>query len=130
MMTTVTEETFTQEVLASSVPVLVHFQAPWCGICRLITPILNQAIADWPVALRLINVNADENFKLANHYKLRTLPTLLYIEGGQIIHRIEGIDSCDDFRRCLESISCRYGLETAYSSRSAVSELHTSIDEL
>ncbi len=123
MMTTVTEETFTQEVLASSVPVLVHFQAPWCGICRLITPILNQAIADWPVSLRLLNINADENFKLANHYKLKTLPTLLYIEDGKIVHRIEGIDNRDDFRHRLESISCRYDLETVCSSRLAEDEL-------
>ena len=130
MMTTVTEETFTQEVLASSVPVLVHFQAPWCGVCRLITPILNQAIIDWPVSLRLINVNADENFKLANHYRLKTLPTLLYIEGGKIVHRIEGIANRDDFRRRLESISCRYGLETAYSSRSAFGEMQIRNDEL
>ena len=130
MMTTATEETFTQEVLASSVPVLVHFQAPWCGVCRLITPILNQAIADWPVSLRLINVNADENFKLANRYKLQTLPTLLYIEGGKIVHRMEGIANRDDFRHCLESIAGQYGLETVCSSRSAVGELQTLNDEL
>lgn len=130
MMTTVTEETFTEEVLASSVPVLVHFQAPWCGLCRLITPTLNQAIADWPVSLRLLNINADENFKLANHYQLKMLPTLLYIEGGKIVHRIEGSANREDFCRRLESISCRYGLETAYSSWSATGELQVIKDEL
>ena len=120
MMTTVTEENFTTEVIASSVPVWVHFRAPWCGVCRLISPLLAQAQAEWPVPVKLFDVNADENFRLANQYQLKTLPTLLYIEGGKITHRIEGIASRDDFRIRLGNIACRYQLETAYSSRSAL----------
>ena len=119
MMTTLTEETFSQEVLASSVPVLVHFQAPWCGLCRLIKPVLNQIKSEWPVPIRLLDINADENFKLANYYQLKTLPTLLYIEGGKIVHRIEGIAGRDDFRDRIESIASRYKLESVYSSCSA-----------
>ena len=130
MMTTVTEETFSQEVLASSDPVLVHFQAPWCGICRLIMPILDQLKSEWPVSVSLINVNADENFKLANRYQLKTLPTLLYIEGGKIIHRIEGIASRDDFRDRMEKIASRYRLETVYSSLAGGGELRALNDEL
>ena len=124
MMTALTEETFSQEVLASSVPVLVHFQAPWCGICRLIKPVLNQLKNEWPVPMKLLDINADENFHLANYYQLKTLPTLLYVEGGKIVHRIEGITSRDSFRDRLECIASRYKLETVYSSRSA------DIDEL
>ena len=130
MMTTVTEETFSQEVLASSDAVLVHFQAPWCGICRLITPILDQLKNDWPVSVNLININADENFRLANRYQLKTLPTLLYIEGGKIVHRIEGIASRDDFRVRMEKLASRYRLETVYSSLSAVGERQALSDEL
>jgi thioredoxin 1 len=119
MMMTVTDDNFQQEVLTSSVPVFVHFQAPWCGICRLISPILNSYQAKWPVPVRLFDVNADENFKLANQYQLTTLPTLLYIENGQVIHRIEGFESRDAFRNSLEDIAYRYRLENTFSSRSA-----------
>lgn len=118
MMTTVTEENFHQEVLASSVPVLVHFRAPWCSICRLITPIVTSVQSEWPGQLRLFDVNADENFKLANQYQLRTLPTLLYMEKGKVIHRIEGFSSRDAFRSRLQDIAYRHHLESTVTSLS------------
>lgn len=130
MMTTVTEDNFTKEVLHSSVPVLVHFRAPWCGVCRLISPVLAQVQAEWPVPVKLFDVNADENFKLANQYRLKTLPTLLYVEGGKVVQRLEGFVSRDDFREQLEAIACRYRLETAYSSRSVMGDLRRVNDEL
>jgi len=118
MMTTVTEDNFNQAVLASSGPVFVHFRAPWCGICRIASPILNSYQEQWPVPLRIFDVNADENFKLANQYQLTTLPTLLYIENGEVLHRIEGFESRNDLRDRLEAIACRYRLENAFVSRS------------
>ena len=116
MMTTVTEDNFNQEVLASSVPVFVHFQAPWCGMCRLISPILNGYKASWPTQVRILEINADENFKLANQYQLKMLPTLLYIEKGQVIQRIEGFKSRDTFRAHLDNLACRYRLESTFES--------------
>ena len=114
-MTTVTDENFAHEVLASSAPVIVHFQAPWCGICRLITPVLSAFQAEWLGSIRVLEVNADENFKLANHYQLKTLPTLLYIHQGQVLHRIEGFSSRESLRSRLEDIANRYRLESNYS---------------
>ncbi|MGB3301013.1 MAG: thioredoxin family protein [Phormidesmis sp.] len=112
MMTmTVTEDNFNQEVLSSSTPVLVHFRAPWCGICQLISPILNSYRDEWPEPLHLFEVNADENFRLANQYQLTTLPTLLYIENGQVLHRIEGFKSREGFRDRLKDIACCHRLK-------------------
>ncbi len=116
MMTTVTEDNFNQEVLASSVPVFVHFQAPWCGICRLISPILNSYKAKWPTQVRILEINADENFKLANQYQLKTLPTLLYIEKGKVIQRIEGFEGREIFRAHLDNLACRHHLESTFES--------------
>ncbi len=115
VMTTVTDEHFNQEVLSSSTPVVVHFQAPWCGICRLITPVLNAFQTDWPGLIRVIEVNADENLKLANLYKLKTLPTLLYIEQGQVLERIEGFRSRELLRTRLNEIAYRYRLGSTFS---------------
>ncbi len=114
-MTTVTDENFDREVLSSSVPVIVHFQAPWCGICRLITPVLNTFQTDWPGFIRVLNVNADENLRLANFYRLETLPTLLYIEQGQVVDRLEGFRSRELLRTRLNAIANRHLSGTALS---------------
>ena len=114
-MMTVTDENFGQEVLASSAPVIVHFQAPWCGICRLISPVLNSFQLEWPGSVRVVDINADENLKLANLYELKTLPTLLYIENGTVIERIEGFRSREILRRRLDDIAHRYQLENTFS---------------
>lgn len=123
MMTTVTEETFNQEVLASSVPVFVHFRAPWCGICRLVSPVLTSFQAERSDQLRLFDVNADENFRLANRYQLKTLPTLLYIENGEVVGRIEGFQGREALRAQLEGVVYRQQLESnlgnSFLSRSA-----------
>jgi thioredoxin 1 len=102
MVLTVTERTFQREVLDSPELVLVNFGAPWCGLCHLISPIVQTSAAQWGEGVKLVGVNADENFKLANTYRLQSLPTLLLFARGKVIQRLEGFSSRDDFRKSLE----------------------------
>jgi thioredoxin 1 len=83
--------TFEQEVIQSSSPVLVHFGAPWCGPCRMIEPLLARFQAECSSPLKLIRINADENIKLTSHYRIKTLPTILFFEHGELLHRVEGM---------------------------------------
>jgi thioredoxin 1 len=85
------EQSFTQEVLESAGPVLVHFGAPWCGPCRMVEPLLSRFQAECGSSLKLIGINADENLKLASHYRITTLPTLLVFQSGKLLHRMEGM---------------------------------------
>ena len=108
MVLLVNETTFTKEVLESSVPVLVNFEAPWCGLCRIIHPLLSQFQTQCGDELKLVGVNADQNFKLSNTYRLKSLPTLLLIEKGIVKQKLEGFRSRDDLRSALEEIKLTY----------------------
>lgn len=104
MMFTVNEKTFTQEVLESKQPVLVHFWAPWCGLCRLILPSLLKLPSQWPGEIKVVSINADDNFKLANTYRLKTLPTLILFDRGQIVERIEDYQGREPLEKHLNQI--------------------------
>ncbi|WP_353932544.1 thioredoxin domain-containing protein [Okeanomitos corallinicola TIOX110] len=108
MVLSVSERTFTEEVLESPIPVLVNFEAPWCGLCRIIHPLLLQFQTECNNEIKLVAVNADQNFKLSNTYRLKSLPTLLLIDKGIIRKRLEGFRSRDDLRLALEEIKLSY----------------------
>jgi thioredoxin 1 len=103
-MLSVNERNFSQEVLQSSQPVLVHFLAPWCGLCRLIVPVLSKFEAESQGQLRVVYINADENLRLANTYRLTNLPTLLLFEQGQVVYRLEGFQGREELYHTLEGI--------------------------
>jgi thioredoxin 1 len=105
MMLSVTEKSFPKLVLESSHPVLVHFWAPWCGLCRLIQPTLFSWQNECQGAIQLVSVNADENFKLANSFRLRNLPTLILFDRGVPVHRLEEIHSREELQQTLRLIT-------------------------
>lgn len=107
-LSSISERAFTQEVLESPIPVLVHFWAPWCGLCRLINPLLMRYQAEWADSLKIVGFNADQSLKIANTYRLKNLPTLILFAGGKIRHRIDGFQGKEDLRQALETITLNY----------------------
>lgn len=102
MSLSVNEQTFKREVLESSIPVLVHFWAPWCGLCKMISPLLNHFQNEWEGHVRLVDINADQSLRLANQYRLTTLPTLMFFENGEVFERLDSFRGKEDLRLALD----------------------------
>ena len=79
-----TDADFDTQVLASDVPVLVDFWAPWCGPCKMIAPALDKIAAGYAGKARVVKVDVDQNQQTALKYHVRSIPMLLLFKGGQV----------------------------------------------
>jgi thioredoxin 1 len=105
MIHSVTDLNFKEQVLNSSIPVLVNFGAPWCGLCKVIQPTLIHFQDRWDEQIKLVSINADDNLKLASTYRLRTLPTLILFANGSTVDRLEGFHSREALRTNLDRMT-------------------------
>ncbi|HKS94088.1 MAG: thioredoxin TrxA [Gammaproteobacteria bacterium] len=79
-----TDANFENDVLKSSVPVLVDYWAEWCGPCKMIAPILDEIAKDYDGKLKIAKVNVDENAHLTQKYGIRSIPTLMLFKSGSV----------------------------------------------
>jgi thioredoxin 1 len=93
---TLTDSNFHSEVLTSTQPVLVDFWAPWCGPCRLITPIIEAVAKDFVGQAKVGKLNTDQFDRLATQYSIQAIPTLLIFQNGQVVDEIVGVVPKDE----------------------------------
>ena len=83
MANAVSDNTFEQEVLKSTEPVLVDFFAEWCGPCKAMAPALEQVAKEMEGKLKVVKLDVDQNPTVTGKYGIRAMPTLILFKNGQ-----------------------------------------------
>lgn len=84
------DENFESVVLKSDIPVLVDFWAPWCGPCKMLAPTLEEIQNENVGKLSIVKINIDENQQMAAKFGIRSIPTMLIFNKGELKNQIVG----------------------------------------
>lgn len=100
----VTDATFETEVVDSALPVMVDFWAPWCGPCRMVSPIVEELAEEYTGKVHFAKLNTDENPATAARYGIRSIPTLLLFKSGAPVGQIVGFRPKADLKKRLDEV--------------------------
>ena len=101
----VSDADFDQEVLKSTIPVLVDFWAPWCGPCRAMRPIVEELEQENEGKVKIVEINVDENSMIPSSYNVMSIPTFLLFKEGKVVTQFVGARSKADVQRELDSVT-------------------------
>ena len=98
----ITDETFQELVAESKVPVLLDFYADWCGPCKMLSPIINELAESFEGRALVAKVDTEANPKLSQHFKIKSIPTMMIFNKGNFHEKFNGIVPKPNLEEILE----------------------------
>lgn len=99
-----TDDNFDTMVSKSELPVLVDFWAPWCGPCQVMGPIVDELATEFKDRVVIGKVNVDQNPKLSEFFKVKSIPTLMFVKNGRLVERISKLVPKPNLEEMLEDL--------------------------
>lgn len=96
-----TDSNWNLEVEQSRVPVIVDFWAPWCGPCRMVSPVIEKLAEKYSGKLKVVKVNVDDNQMLAMKFNIMSIPTIMIFNGGKPLDQAIGAAPSEFYERML-----------------------------
>lgn len=98
----VTDASFQTEVLQADQPVLVDFWAPWCGPCRMLTPVIEELATENAGKAKVVKMNIDDSPTTPAQFGISSIPTLIVFSGGQVVDRFVGVQPKNRLQAALD----------------------------
>lgn len=93
-----------EDIITGELPVMVDFWAPWCGPCRMISPVVEELSEEYQDKVLICKCNVDDNDEAPLKYAVRNIPTLLFFKDGKLVDRLVGAVSKQDIVNKLNAL--------------------------
>ncbi len=103
MALAVTNENY-EALMASDKPVVIDFWAEWCGPCRMIGPIIEELAEEYKDKVVIGKCDVDSNDDIVAQYRVRNIPTVVFIKGGAVVDKVVGAASKDALKAKVEAL--------------------------
>ena len=98
------DSNFEEVVGGAAQPVLVDFWAPWCGPCRMLSPVVDQLAEKYAGRVTVVKCNVDESTDVPVKFGIRNIPTLLFFKNGELADRLVGAVPQAEIEKKLDSL--------------------------